>query len=91
MGKQKQILKPDIILKNYWRNNEQFADFFNAVLFEGEQRIRPDELGWSLYCLEWKRRRKSIMECRCVSWGMIMAHTKSSMMTVQENTRQQKA
>lgn len=27
MGKEKQALKPDIIVKNYWRNKEQFADF----------------------------------------------------------------
>ena len=44
MGKEKQGLKPDIVVKNYWRNNEQFADFFNAVLFDGEQVIKPDEL-----------------------------------------------
>lgn len=44
MARKKQNLKPDIILKNYWRDNEQFADFFNAVLFGGEQMIQPDEL-----------------------------------------------
>lgn len=44
MGKEKQKLKPDIVVKNYWHNNEQFADFFNAVLFDGEQMIKPDEL-----------------------------------------------
>lgn len=44
MSKGKQELKPDIVVKNYWRNNEQFADFFNAVLFDGEQLIKPDEL-----------------------------------------------
>lgn len=44
MGKGKQDLKADIVVKNYWRNNEQFADFFNAVLFDGEQMIQPDEL-----------------------------------------------
>lgn len=37
-------LKPDTVLKNYWRNNEQFADLFNAVLFGGKQVISPDEL-----------------------------------------------
>lgn len=37
-------MKPDIIVKNYWRNNEQFADFFNAALFGGKQIIRDDEL-----------------------------------------------
>lgn len=44
MGKIKQNLKPDIVVKNYWRNNERFADFFNAALFKGEQIIKPDEL-----------------------------------------------
>lgn len=37
-------LKPDTVLKNYWNNNEQFADLFNAVLFGGEQVIEPEEL-----------------------------------------------
>ena len=37
-------LKPDTVLKNYWRNNDQFADFFNAVLFDGRPVIRPEEL-----------------------------------------------
>ncbi|MCM1124834.1 MAG: transposase [Eubacterium sp.] len=44
MTKNVQELKPDIILKNYWNNNIQFADFFNAVLFDGEQVITPGEL-----------------------------------------------
>ena len=44
MAKKVQILKPDIILKNYWNDNEQFADLFNAVLFQGKQIIRPEEL-----------------------------------------------
>lgn len=44
MGKEKPALKPDIIVKNYWRNKEQFADFFNAVLFDGKQVIKPKEL-----------------------------------------------
>ena len=44
MTKKTQDLKPDTVLKNYWNNNEQFADFFNAVLFDGEQVISPDEL-----------------------------------------------
>ena len=44
MGKEKPVLKPDIIVKNYWRNKEQFADFFNAVLFDGKQVIKPKEL-----------------------------------------------
>ena len=44
MGKEKPALKPDIIVKNYWRNKEQLADFFNAVLFDGKQVIKPKEL-----------------------------------------------
>lgn len=44
MAKKIQNLKPDTVLKNYWSNNEQFADLFNAVLFEGRQVIKPEEL-----------------------------------------------
>ena len=44
MAKGKQKLKPDIVLKNYWSNEEQFADLFNAVLFQGEDIIKPEEL-----------------------------------------------
>lgn len=32
------------MLKNYWSDNEQFADLFNAVLFDGETIIKADEL-----------------------------------------------
>ena len=44
MAKKTQHLKPDTVLKNYWNDNGQFADLFNAVLFGGEQVISPDEL-----------------------------------------------
>ena len=44
MPKKAKDLKPDIILKNYWRDKEQFADLFNAVLFNGKQIIKPEEL-----------------------------------------------
>lgn len=44
MAKKSQDLKLDTVLKNYWSGNEQFADIFNAVLFEGKQVIRPEEL-----------------------------------------------
>ena len=44
MPSKSQNLKPDIVLKNYWNNNEQFADLFNAVLFQGRQVIKPEEL-----------------------------------------------
>ena len=44
MPKKEQKLKPDTVVKNYWRDNGQFADFFNAVLFGGRQVIKPEEL-----------------------------------------------
>ena len=44
MAKKTKDLKPDIVLKNYWNDKEQFADLFNAVLFEGKQVIKPEEL-----------------------------------------------
>lgn len=44
MAKKTQDLKPDTVLKNYWNDNEQFADLFNAVLFDGRQIIKADEL-----------------------------------------------
>lgn len=44
MAKKIQNLKPSTVLKNYWSDNEQFADLFNAVLFGGRQIIRPEEL-----------------------------------------------
>lgn len=37
-------MKPDTILKAFWRNNERFADLFNAVLFDGKQILKPEEL-----------------------------------------------
>ncbi len=44
MAKKTKDLKPDTVLKNYWNDNEQFADLFNAVLFEGKRVIKPEEL-----------------------------------------------
>ena len=43
-GKKIQNLKPDIVLKSYWNDKEQFADLFNAVLFKGKPLIQPEEL-----------------------------------------------
>lgn len=34
----------DIIVKEFWRNNERFAELFNAVLFNGKCIIKADEL-----------------------------------------------
>lgn len=40
----KKIDKPDTAMKTFLRNNERFADLFNAVDFNGRQVINPDEL-----------------------------------------------
>lgn len=37
-------VKPDTILKNFWRDNARFADLFNAILFDGKNVIKPEEL-----------------------------------------------
>ncbi len=44
MNRKKQKLKPDVVLKNYWNGNAEFADLFNAVLFQGKQIIQPEDL-----------------------------------------------
>ena len=44
MVQQKIELKPDVVLKQYWNDNEHFADFFNAVLFQGEAVIKSQDL-----------------------------------------------
>ena len=36
--------KPDVVLKEYWANNERYADFFNAVLFDGKEVIKASQL-----------------------------------------------
>ncbi len=36
--------KADIVLKNFWKDNAHFADLFNAVLFNGEQKLHPEDL-----------------------------------------------
>ena len=42
----KNKIRPDTILKTFWRDNEHFADLFNAALFGGEQVLKlPSDLG----------------------------------------------
>lgn len=36
--------KADAGTKEFWRDNERFADLFNAVIFSGEPIIRPEDL-----------------------------------------------
>ena len=40
----KNKIRPDTILKTFWRDNEHFADLFNAALFGGEQVLKPHDL-----------------------------------------------
>lgn len=37
-------VKSDVIFKEFWRNNERFADLFNAVVFGGREVIKPEIL-----------------------------------------------
>ncbi len=37
-------LKPDVVLKDFWRDNERFASLFNAVVFQGTEVIHPENL-----------------------------------------------
>ena len=34
----------DVIFKNFWQVNEHFADLFNAVMFDGRQLLKPEQL-----------------------------------------------
>ena len=43
-GEQVVKTKNDTISKDFWRDNAHFADLFNAVLFGGEQIVKPDNL-----------------------------------------------
>ena len=37
-------LKPDVIFKNFWRENDRFASLFNTVVFGGQEIVKPEEL-----------------------------------------------
>ena len=37
-------IKQDPILKNFWRDNDRFADLFNAALFGGRTFLHPEDL-----------------------------------------------
>ena len=37
-------IKPDTILKTFWRDSEHFADLFNAALFDGRQVLKAGDL-----------------------------------------------
>lgn len=37
-------VKADVILKDFWRQNDRFADLFNAVVFQGRKVLKPEKL-----------------------------------------------
>ena len=37
-------IKTDVILKDFWRQNDRFADLFNAVVFQGKEVLKPEAL-----------------------------------------------
>lgn len=41
---EKNKIKTDVILKDFWRQNERFADLFNAVVFQGKEVLKPESL-----------------------------------------------
>lgn len=41
---EKHKVKSDVILKDFWRQNDRFADLFNAVVFHGKEVLKPEEL-----------------------------------------------
>ena len=38
------MAKPDVAVKNWLSNKNRFADFFNGIIFNGEQVVSPEEL-----------------------------------------------
>lgn len=40
----KTAIKPDVIFKDFWRENDRFASLFNTVVFGGKEVIKPEEL-----------------------------------------------
>ena len=44
MTKVKSKITPDTILKNFWKDNNRFADLFNACFFDGNPKLNPDDL-----------------------------------------------
>ena len=36
--------KADVVFKEFWRENERFADLFNTVIFKGREIIQPESL-----------------------------------------------
>ena len=37
-------VKKDVALREFWKNNDRFADLFNTVFFKGKKMLKPEEL-----------------------------------------------
>lgn len=44
MAQRKIPLKPDVVLNDYWKDNEKFADLLNAVFFDGKEVVHKEQL-----------------------------------------------
>ena len=40
----KDKINTDVLLKDFWRDNERFADLFNTILFQGKKVLDPNNL-----------------------------------------------
>ena len=40
----KSKINTDVLLKDFWRDNERFADLFNTILFQGKKVLDPNSL-----------------------------------------------
>lgn len=39
-----QKIKKDVALREFWKNNDRFADLFNTVFFKGEKVLKPEDM-----------------------------------------------
>ena len=60
-------IKQDTILKNFWKNNDRFADLFNTFLFNGEEILKPDDITETLL-LRMNFYQNSEKQIVCMEW-----------------------
>ena len=82
-GRKEKGLAPDAVLKHYWNGNEEFADLFNAVLFEGREIIKPGELETADTEQSTVLKQRKAVESIKVSRDVIKICKKSTMQGVQ--------
>lgn len=96
MGKTKNKLKADVVVKNYWRNNEQFADFFNlfGILLNRNGNLNEIKEKAINYAAEHKVEKTVIMtvtgavNCK-IDYNMLEKEAGADMCTVFEETRKE--